>query len=209
MTDPTAAKPPPSLWWFGVAAVIFVLGLVPFGWVLANTVQGIADYEVHSFDSAQRTTVSVDGGQVAIFSTYEGGGTVRCQGAPTDTTEPNDFAAMEPLDHPTTSLDLTVGGLDWSRAAVTPKGWPDGEYVVRCNVASPGAGNPVAVLGYADNPSIFSTVVAFAITVGIAILSGLAALAIAIVIGVKRHRANRARRTAAYPHYPPGPPQPR
>lgn len=184
-----------------------VLGLVPFGWVLANTVQGIADYEVHGFDSARQSTVTVDDGQVAIFSTYRGGGEVRCQGAPTDTAEPNDFALVEPLDHSSTSLNLAVGGMDWHRVAVTPEGWKNGEYVVRCNVVSPGAGNPVAVLGYADNPSILSTVFAFAIAVGIAILAGVVALTIAIVVGVKRYRAHRPRRPA-YPEFPPGPPPP-
>lgn len=209
MADSTGAggKRPPSLWWFAVAAVVLVLGLVPFGWVLANTVQGIADYEVHQFGGARSTTVSVDDGQVAIFSTYDSAGTVRCQGAPTDTAEPNDFAMLEPLEHPSTSLNLSVGGMNWSRVAVTPDGWTDGAYTVRCDVVSPGSGSPQPILGYADNPSIMSTVIGFAIAVAIAVLAGVVALAIAIAVGVKRYKANRPR-LPDRPVFPPSPPGP-
>jgi len=199
MTEPagTSGKRPPSLWWFAVAAVVLVVGLVPFGWVLANTIEGVAGYEVHDFSARESTTLEVDDDQVAVFTTYDGLGTVRCQGEGPEGTEP--------LDHPSTSLHLSVGSVSWSRVAVTPEHWDAGRYAVSCNVVSPGPDSQLPLLGYADNPSIMSTVIAFAIAVAIAVLAAVIALAIAIAVGVKRYKANRPRLPDG-PAFPPSPP---
>ncbi|MGH3360431.1 MAG: hypothetical protein ACRDO7_16635 [Nocardioidaceae bacterium] len=194
-TGTETGKRPPSLWWLAVAAVVFLFGLVPFGWVVANTVQGIADYDVHDFGTSGSTSLDIDDDQVAVFSTYTGPGAVRCSG--------EGPGAGGPLDHPSTSLNLTIGSIEWNRVAVTPDDWAGGTYVVTCNVVSPGAGNPKPLLGYADNPSIMSTVVGFAVATGVAILAGVIALTIALVVLVKRHNANRLRR---YPEFPSSPP---
>lgn len=188
----------PSLWWFAVAFGILVLSVAPLIWVSANAITGIADYRVHDFDSEKQTELSIDDNQVAIFSAYEGPGVVRCSGSD------DGSSSMEPLDHPSTSVNVSIGSSQWSRVAVTPESWPAGDYTVRCDLAS-GVGKPVILLAYADNPSIMSTVIGFIISIGVAMLGGVVALIVTIVVLVKRSRAKRPPKPA-YPVFPPGPP---
>jgi len=202
----------PSAWWFGVAAVIFLLGLVPLILALSNAVEGLIEYDIQEFDAAASTELEVDGTPVAIFTTYDGIGTVRCNGggpgveAPDDETGGADATVLT-LDHPTWDFEYSRGSRTWHRVAVTPGDWDDGTYSVSCNVVSPGPSEPSPQFAYADNPSVFGTVVGFLIAVGIAGLTTIIALTIVIVVAVKRSRAKRPP-LPRRPTFPPTPPQP-
>lgn len=202
----------PSAWWFGVAAVIFALGLVPLALMLSNTVEGVLDYDIQEFDSGNSTELRVDGGDVAIFSTYDGVGTVMCSGGGPGMDVPDDptggaQATVPTLDRPTWDLEYSRGSYTWHRVAVTPANWGDGTYTVVCNVASPAGADAPAQFGYADNPSFFGTVVGFLIALGIAALATVIALVIVIVVAVKRTRAKRPP-LPRHPTFPPAPPRP-
>ena len=200
----------PSAWWFAVAAVVFVLGLVPLALAITNAVSGLVEYELHDFDEAQATELTVDGGQVAIFTTYEGAGTISCNGGPgTDVPDPSegDQATVTTLDVPDVSVEYSRGSQSWHRVAVTPEEWDDGTYSVICNVVSTNGNPSPAAFAYADNPAILSTVVGFVVALGIAGLATILALVIVIVVGVKRHRATRPP-YPTYPQFPPNPPPP-
>lgn len=192
-----------------MAAVIFVLGLVPLAIAAANTIGGILDYEVHEFDKPNSTALEVDGGQVAIFTTYNGIGTISCtsgqpgadvRGDPTDTAT----ATADTLDRPAWSFTFSKGAREWHRVAATPDGWGDGTYLVTCNLAS-GPSGVEPQFGYADDPSILGTVVGFVVAGGIALIATIIALTIAIVVGVKRYHAKRPPlpKRAEFPPAPP------
>lgn len=202
----------PSAWWFGVAAAIFALGLVPLALMFSNTVEGVLDYDIQEFDSANSTELTVDDGDVAIFSTFDGVGTVMCSAGGPGLDVPDDptggaQATVFTLDRPTWDLEYSRGSHTWHRVAVTPADWDDGTYSVTCNVASPGGTDPRAQFGYADNPSIFGTVIGFLIALGIAALATVIALAIVIAVAVKRTRAKRPP-LPRHPTFPAAPPRP-
>ena len=200
----------PSRWWYAVAAAIFVLGFVPLVVLGTNAVSGLLDYDVHEFDGASTAEVEVDGGQVAIFTTHNGAGTVRCMGSgagvPIPDDAPDATALAEPLDHPSVAFSFSKGSETWHRVAVTPDDWEDGTYSISCNLVS--ASDPRTELGYADNPSILGTFIGLLIAVGIAGLATIAAIVIAIVVGVKRGRASRPPQQPPWPQFPTAPPPP-
>ena len=181
----------PSRWWYAVAAAVFVLGLVPIVVLGTNAVGGLLDYEVHDFDNAASTELEVEGNAVAIYSTYDGVGEVRC-------TAGGDAAAAGELEHPTWDFTYTRNSQEWHRVAVTPDGWDDGTYQVACNVVPPGQGSPQPQYGYAEDPSFLGTVLGLVLALGIAGLAALAALVLVVVVAVKRSKAKR-------PPLPPGP----
>ncbi len=201
----------PSAWWFGVAAAIFALGLVPLALMLSNAVESIVGYDIQEFDSGNSTELSVDGGDVAIFSTHDGIGTVVCSGGGPATQVPDDpaggaQATVLTLDSPTWDLEYSRGPHTWHRVAVTPDDWDDGTYRVTCNVASGDDSGTAARFAYADNPSFFGTIIGFLIALGVAALTTIIAAAIAIVVAVKRNRAKRPP-LPRYPTFPTAPPR--
>lgn len=204
-----ASRTGPSAWWFGVAAAVFVLGLVPLAIVITNTVGGLLDHEVHEFDHTTSTSLELGDDPVAIYTTYEGPGTLRCNGGASGAhvaeQDGSAQATVLPLDHPVWNVEFSTGPQVWHRVAVTPQDWGPGAYLVACTLVSPGAGSPAPMLAYADNPSILGTVAGFVIALGIAGLAILAALAIAIAVGVRRYRARRPP-LPRRPAFPPNPP---
>ncbi|UPK74809.1 hypothetical protein MU582_20615 [Nocardioidaceae bacterium SCSIO 66511] len=180
----------PSRWWYAVAAAIFVLGFVPLVVLGTNAVSGLLDYDVHEFDDSSSTELQVDGDPVAIYSTYEGVGSVRCSGAAVSD-DPSDATAQPgSLEHPVWDFTYTRNSDVWHRVAVTPDDWTDGTYEITCNLVSPGAGESQPQLAYADNPSVLGTALGLLIAVGVAGSAALAALVIVIVVAVKRSRIN-------------------
>ncbi|UYM07112.1 hypothetical protein [Solicola gregarius] len=203
-------RKPPSAWWYAVAAAVFVLGLAPLAVVATNALGGLLDYEVHDFDDAKSTEIEVADDPVAIYTTYDGVGTVRCNGVGPGLDAPDNAdgaaqAAVFPLDHPTWNFEFSNGAEVWHRVAVTPGDWDTGTYSIACNLVSPGAGSPEPQLGYADNPSVLGTILGVVISVGIAGLATLAALIIVVVVAVKRSRVKRPP-LPDRPVFPPGPP---
>ncbi|KRC64592.1 hypothetical protein ASE12_07330 [Aeromicrobium sp. Root236] len=176
MSVPATPKRP-GRGWYAVATVMAVVAtaiLVLLGVWIGRAVAG---YSVTPFDDGSSTTVTIGDRGVAIWVSPQDT-PISCLARDVDTGEST-------LDAGSASkVTITDGGLSWSRVGIV-KGEPGSKHLVQCEATGG------EVLGYADNPRI-GRYVLFGVVGGVlALVTGIAAFVIVLVVAIKRNRKPR------------------
>lgn len=167
----------PARGWYAVATVMAVVAAAILVFLGVWIGRAVAGYSVTPFEDGTSTMVTVGDRGVAIWISPQDT-PVGCLARDVDTGE----STLD--DGSASKVTITDGGHTWSRVGIV-KGEPGSKHLVECE----GAGGEV--LGYADNPRI-GRYVLFGVVGGVlALVTGIAALVIVLVVAIKRNRKPR------------------
>ncbi|KAA1397509.1 hypothetical protein [Aeromicrobium ginsengisoli] len=174
MSTPIAPQRP-GRGWYVVATGLAVIAAALIVFLAVWIGRAVAGYSVTPFEQEDSTTVTVGDRGVAIWVSPQDTPT-SCVATDIDTQQPS-------LDGGSASkVTITDGGQTWSRVGIV-KGQPGSKHLVRCD--------PTGDFGYADNPRI-GRYVLFGVGGGVlAVVSGIAAFVIVLVVAIKRNRTPR------------------